>query len=384
MTVLAGFVFVFSAAVLLYVIAGYPLLLHWMARGHSRPVHKDDVLRTVSVVIAVRNGVKFAADKLNSVLALRYPPELIEIIVVSDGSDDGTDEVVAQFRSRGVQLFRVPRGGKGSAVNAGIARARNEILILTDIRQRLHPDSLRNLVACFGDPEVGAVSGELSILRGDTEEEADTGLYWKYEMWMRRGMSAIHSTFGTNGPFYGLRRSLAVSIPPDTLLDDVYLPLAGYFAGKRIVLEESAKVLDYPTSLQSEFRRKVRTQAGLYQTLRLYPQLLTRRNPMRLHFASGKFGRLLMPWALVLMAASSLALPNPLRLILLIAQSCFYLMALLDLLLPEGWRLKRFTSPIRTFVVLMIAAALAVRVFFVPARELWKETQVRKVENPII
>jgi uncharacterized protein YhhL (DUF1145 family) len=140
----------------------------------------------------------------------------------------------------------------------------------------------------------------------------------------------------------------------------------------------------YPTSLQSEFRRKVRTQAGLYQTLRLYPQLLTRRNPMRLHFASGKFGRLLMPWALVLMAASSLALPNPLRLILLIAQSCFYLMALLDLLLPEGWRLKRFTSPIRTFVVLMIAAALAVRVFFVPARELWKETQVRKVENPII
>ena len=383
MTTLATFLFVFSAAVLLYVIAGYPLLLHWMARRHTLPVAKDDVLRTVSIVIAVRNGEKFAADKLNSVLRLNYPQELIEVIVVSDGSDDATDSIVKEFAGRGVQLIRLPRGGKAAAINAGISQARNEILILTDIRQRLHPDSVRNVIACFGDPKVGTVSGELSILKGQSEEEADTGLYWKYEMWMRRGMSAIHSTFGSNGPFYGMRRSHAVPLPPETLLDDVYLPMPSYFEGQRIILEESAKAFDYPTSLESEFRRKVRTQAGLYQTLQFYPNLLTQAHPMWLHFASGKFGRLLMPWALLLMGIASFGLPAPWRTLALAAQSCFYLLALLDLVLPEGQPVKRFTSPLRTFIVLMIAAALAVRVFFVPPRDLWKETRVRKVEHPV-
>ncbi len=384
MTLFAICIFVLSAAAFLYVLAGYPLLLHWMAQRTSNPVIKDDVLRSVSVVIAVRDGVKFAADKLNSVLQLDYPRELVEIIVVSDGSEDGTDEVVAQFAGRGVQLIRLPRGGKAAAVNAGIARARNEILILTDIRQRLRADSVRNLIACFGDPHVGTVSGELSILQGESEEEADTGLYWKYEMWMRRGMSAIHSTFGSNGPFYGMRRSLAVTIPPDTLLDDVYLPMPGYFAGQRIILEETAKAFDYPTSLESEFGRKVRTQAGLYQTLQLYPQLITRPNPMRFHFASGKFGRLIMPWALLLVAISSFGLPQPLRWVVLAAQALFYMLALVDLILPEGFALKRVTSPLRTFSMFMIAAALAVKVFFVPPRDLWKQTRVRKVENPVL
>lgn len=381
MTLAATIVFCLSAALLLYVIGGYPLVLDVLARTHRRPVHKDDVTRSVSIVIAVRNGAPFLAEKLDSILALDYPKDRIETIVVSDGSDDRTDEIARAYADRGVRFWRVPRGGKPAALNFGISKASNETLVLTDVRQKLAPDSLRRLVACFGDPAVGAVSGELSILRGATNEEADIRLYWNYEVWIRRRMSSIDSTFGANGPFYAIRRSLAVPIPPDTLLDDVYLPLSAFFKGYRIVLEDSAKAYDYPTDLHSEFGRKVRTQAGLFQILRFYPQLLGSSNRMRFHFLSGKYGRPAIPWLLLLIAISSFWLPRPFGLLALTWQAAFYAIASLDAFLPAWFPLKSISSPVRTFVVLVLASLAAVRIFFVPPRDLWKETRVRKVDG---
>ncbi len=370
-------IFLGSTAGILYVLAGYPLLLPRIASRHMRVIRKDDVPRTVSVVLAVRNGEKFLASKLQSILSANYPRELMQITVVSDGSDDATDRIASSFANEGVAFYRNERKGKPAAVNTGIAHSTGEILILTDVRQILHPDSIRNVVACFGDESVGAVSGELSIREGLSREEADTGLYWRYEVFIRRHMSRIDSTFGTNGPFYALRRSLAVRIPEDTLLDDVYLPLAAFFQGYRLILEDSAKAFDFPTDLSSEFRRKVRTQAGLYQILQHYPQLLSSGNRMRLHFLSAKFGRLMIPFLLILIALSSFGLPQPFRGIALLLQFAFYGTALLDSSIPQTSPLKRITSPIRTFVVLMAAAFLALQIFFVPPRALWKETKVR-------
>jgi biofilm PGA synthesis N-glycosyltransferase PgaC len=371
------FVFTTSVLAILYIIAGYPLLLARIAAHRARPVSKDAELRTVSFIIAVRNGEKFLAAKLRSIRELNYPRELIDIAVISDGSTDETDSIAQSFASDGVSFYRISPSGKPSAINLGIAHAKGEILILTDVRQKLHPDSLRNVVACFGDPSVGAVSGELSIHEGLSREEADTGLYWKYEVFIRKHMSRIDSTFGANGPFYAMRRSLAVHIPPDTLIDDVYLPLAAFFKGYRLVLEESAKAYDYPTNLNSEFKRKVRTQAGLYQILQQYPNLLSSSNRMRFHFISGKFARLLIPFFLILIALTTFGLPEPFRQIALAGQVAFYLLALVDSWLPQSATLKRLTSPIRTFVVLMAAALMGIQVFFVPPRKLWKETKVR-------
>lgn len=378
---IATTIFVASAALVIYLVAGYPVLLALLSRVKRRSIAKDDVLRPVSVVIAVRNGENFIADKLDSLLALDYPRDLVEIIVISDGSSDRTDEIARGYDDRGVQLWRLPRGGKATALNFGIGKARNEILVLTDVRQKLARDSVRQLVKCFGDPKVGAASGKLCILDGETDGESSTGLYWKYEVALRKGMSAIGSTFGTNGPFYAMRRALAVPIPTDTLLDDVYLPLAAFFRGYRLILEESAQAFDYPTSLQSEFRRKVRTQAGLFQILRLYPQMLRRQNPMRFHWVSAKFGRLALPWLLLLMLVTSLGLPAPLNAWFFIGQVVFYLIAALDYVLPEWLPFKRVTSLARTFVVLVISSLSAVRVFFVAPQKLWKETQVRKVSG---
>ena len=145
---------------MLYVIAGYPLLLSFLARRFPKPVRKQDFCPSVSVVIPVRNGAPYIHRKLTSVLQLDYPAEKLEILVVSDGSTDSTDTLTQQFASRGVRLLHVPPGGKPAALNAGIPLTRNQIILLTDIRQELEPASLRRLLSCFADPHVGVVSGE--------------------------------------------------------------------------------------------------------------------------------------------------------------------------------------------------------------------------------
>ncbi len=377
MTTISTLVFIISLAGIVYVLAGYPLLLALMARHGGKPIVKDSQVRSVSFVIAVRNGEKFITAKLRSILSLNYPRESMQIVVVSDGSSDATDDLASAFLAEGVEFYRIESSGKAAAMNMGISHATGEILILTDVRQTLHPDSVRNLVSCFGDPTVGAASGELCIRAGVETAEADTRLYWKYEVFIRKQMSRIDSTFGTSGPFYALRRSLAVMIPADTLLDDVYLPLAGFFRGYRIIMDESAKAYDYPTGLNSEFKRKVRTQAGLYQILHQYPQLLSKSNRMRFHFLSAKFGRLTIPFFLIAMAIATFSLPEPLQELALIAQILFYSAAIFDLWIPNGMAVKRITSPIRSFVVLITAAFFACKIFFTPPRKLWKETKVR-------
>jgi cellulose synthase/poly-beta-1,6-N-acetylglucosamine synthase-like glycosyltransferase len=371
-------VFALAFLTIVYVLFGYPLLLAFIARRHDHPIRKDDKLRTVSIIIPVRNGAKFIERKLECLLALNYPRELIEIVVVSDDSDDGTDEIVSKFEGRGVRLLRVSRGGKAAAINQGVPLTASEILVFSDVRQIVDPDCLRNLVACFADPGIGSVSAQLSIVDEQSHEEMNTSLYWKYELWLRTRMYRIDSTFGTTGAFYGLRRSLWQPFPPGVLIDDAYLPLkAAFFRGYRIVYEPTAKIYDFPTALDSEFRRKVRTQAGLYQLLKLMPELFGSRNRMRLHFLSGKYGRAVVPHCLILMALSTFGLPPGIRLWAALGQVAFYLAALLDPLVPAKFPLKKITSPIRTFVVLMTASFLALRILFVPATSLWKETKVR-------
>jgi hypothetical protein len=173
-----------------------------------------------------------------------------------------------------------------------------------------------------------------------------------------------------------MRRALATPLPPDTLNDDMFLPLGAFFRGYRVIFDESALAFDYPTALASEFRRKVRTLAGVYQIVGFYPALLGPRNRTWIHFFSHKLARLLMPWALVAAAISAIFLPAPWNTVALAAQMLAYLLALADVALPSGLPLKRVTAPLRTFTVLMAASLCALAILFVPARMLWRETRV--------
>ena len=368
--------FFVCVALVVYFVMGYPLVLAFLARRKAKPVANGLELRTASFIIPVHNGARFLRRKLESILALDYPRQLIEILVVSDGSTDETKEIAVEFAAAGVQLLLIPRSGKAAALNSAVPRLSGEILILTDVRQDLEPQSLRFLTAPFHDRNVGVVSGELILRAGDTQSEADVGLYWRYESWIRRNLSALDSMFGATGPFYAIRRELFRPIPEDILLDDVYLPMSAFFSGYRLIVEPRALAYDYPMTRQREFDRKVRTLGGNYQLLFRMPRLLTFRNRLLWHFLSYKVGRLLLPWLILLTFAASLKLPAPWNAVVVGIQLFFCVLALLDSSVPQRSLLKRLSSPARTFLVLMAATVKGLKVLFVPPRALWKVTDI--------
>ena len=371
----AAIVFLASLSFTVYILFAYPLLLALLAR-HDHTIDKHFEPKTVSVLLCVYNGEPWIRDKLLSILQLDYPRDLLQVMVISDGSSDGTDDIVRQFAGDGVELLRVPRGGKAAALNAGLRAARGEILFFTDVRQPLDPGCLKSLVGCLGDPSVGAACGHVYFLGSPEEQQAHMGLYWRYEKWIRLNHTRIHSIQAGTGCLYAMRRELAAPIPPDTLLDDTYLPLCAFFRGYRFVFDTGAIAYEYPTTLDTEFRRKVRTLAGIYQLIGFFPALIGAGNRMWIHFVSHKLGRLLMPFALILMAISSFGLPGWWRVAAVTVQVACYLLAALDSWIPRSWPIKRLSSLARTFVVLMAASLCAVAIFFVPARKLWKETRV--------
>jgi poly-beta-1,6-N-acetyl-D-glucosamine synthase len=351
------------------------LLLAVLAR-RDHAIRKRLEPKTVTVLLTVHNGEKWMCGKLESILALDYPHELLQILVISDGSTDATDAIVRKFGLRGVELLPVVHEGKAAALNAGMQQARGDVLFFTDVRQPLDPGCLKSLVGCLGDPAVGAACGHVYFLGTEAEQQAHMGLYWTYEKWIRRMHTRIHSIQAGTGCIYAMRRELAAPIPPDTLLDDSYLPLCAFFRGYRFVFDPGAIAYEYPTTLDAEFHRKVRTLAGIYQLIYLFPKLISPANRMWIHFISHKLGRLIAPFALILMVASSFRLPDLWRWLAVGAQALFYLLAALDPLIPAGWPAKRLSSLARTFVVLMAASLCAIAIFFVPARRLWRETRV--------
>jgi poly-beta-1,6-N-acetyl-D-glucosamine synthase len=369
--------FFFTAlAILIYVIAGYPFVLGILAGINPKPVRKAHQRKSVSILVAVRNGERFIIDKIESLLQLDYPKELIEIIVVSDGSTDRTASLVQTFVSDRLHLFEISRGGKCAALNEAISHAQNEILLLTDVRQILSPGSLQLLINCFADSSVGVASGELKIRAALDSSETSTGLYWRYESWIRTKLSKIDSMFGATGPIYAMRRDLAIAIPVDILLDDMYLPLSAFFRGYRLVQEPLAVAFDFPTTREVEFKRKVRTLGGNYQILLAYPQLLGWQNRMWFHFMSYKFARLTLPWVFILLLVSSFYSPSPWRWAFLAAQAIFYFLALIDPWIADRLGLKRLTSTARTVVAMLLATVWGLSVLFVPPKTLWKETKI--------
>jgi cellulose synthase/poly-beta-1,6-N-acetylglucosamine synthase-like glycosyltransferase len=377
---LAAVLLAVASAIVFYIIAGYPILLAFLTRRAAPPVQKDQGFRTtVSVLMAVRDGEEFIRGKLECLLGLDYPSRLMEILVVSDGSTDATEAIAESFADRGVRLIRAPRAGKAAAVNAALRHASGEILFFTDVRQALEPGALSHLVANFADPSTGAVTGELHFLDPDrTGEEADMELYWRYELLVRRRHSRIDSTFSATGCIYAIRHSLTAPIPPDTLSDDVLIPLRAFFRGYRVISDPEAIAFDHPTSEGGEFRRKLRTLAGLWQVHARLPELFTGADRMRFDFLSHRFARLVLPWAILLVWAATLALPeSPFRRFLLIDELALVALAALDYLVPKGLFLKRVSSPARSFLAMNLASLFAIGVFVVPPATFWRPTRVR-------
>jgi len=358
--------FWFSLAFIGYVYVGYPLVLMTWTRVRRRHLRSrvadcgfrppDFALPTVSIIVAARNEAKRLAARIDNLLALDFPAGRRQIIVALDGSTDDSDAILQRYGSA-VDVVSVPAGGKACALNAGAAPARHDILVFADARQRFADDALRELLAPFQDPMIGGVTGELlldaeAVLFSNRRRQADrrttrrggserrqlltstigdgVGLYWRYEKALRRMESAVGSTLGATGAIYAIRRASWTDLPPDTLLDDVLIPMRVVLNGYRVVFAERARAFDRAAGdADTEARRKIRTLAGNFQLLKLEPRLLLPwRNPVWLQFVSHKLGRLFVPYAMLGLFASSLALARrPVYAAVVAAQVAFYLLA---------------------------------------------------------
>ncbi len=328
-----------SLAFIVYAYVGYPLALAGAARLAPRPVRKraPGVAPGVSIVIAARNEARRLPARIDNLLSLDYEGPK-QIIVVSDGSTDDTAAALAPYAGV-VEVIDIPHSGKAAAVNAGVARARHNLLVFADARQTFAHDALRQLVANFSDPRVGGVTGELVL---DCEHDAGAlgasavaegvGLYWRYEKWIRRQESLLHSTLGATGAIYALRRELWTPLPPGTLLDDVLAPMRAVLQGARVIFDDTALAYDrVAANAEEEQRRKTRTIAGNYQILALEPRLLNPwRNPVWVQYVSHKISsRMLVPFALIacLLSSAALAPRHPVYAAALSGQLAFYLLA---------------------------------------------------------
>ncbi len=351
-------VFWTSFALIAYAYVGYPLWLRAFAR--RRPVSCGMYLPRVSVVMAARNEEKNVTLKLRNLEYLDYPKELLEIIVVSDGSTDRTAEVLLRSPERVVSVILPEPVGKAEALNRGVARASGELILFLDARQRLDPNALSELASCFADPSVGAVSGELLLEDGDGLPSPDgLGIYWRIEKLTRKLESASGSVVGATGAIYAIRRHLYEPIPPGTLLDDVLIPMQVARSGGRVIFHPGAIARDtiFPDA-SKEFGRKVRTLTGNYQLLRLAPWLLTAQNPLLFRLISHKLLRLAVPLLLLCLILAAALSPGMFYRTAFATQVVFYSVALLGLLAPAARR-QRAVSVAYTFTMLNVAAALA-------------------------
>lgn len=290
-----------------YTYVGYPLLVGALARIRPLRTEKDPTYTPmVSALLPAYNVAGYLDAKLDSLLALDYPADKFEILVLSDGSNDGTDEILERRSKENPRIRYIrseQRKGKPSGLNVMKKEARGDILLMTDARQPVAPDSLRALVQYFVDPNVGCVSGNL-VLEGD----AGSGVYWRYENWIREQEAAFRSMVGVTGPIYAIRKEDLPELPEDIILDDLYTPMKLRLAGKKLLFEKSAVAVDQAFDDDREFGRKARTLAGNYQAFARLPQLMNPfANPAFLETFSHKLLRLAGPALLATLAASSVS-----------------------------------------------------------------------------
>ena len=365
-------VFWLSTALIAFTYVGYPMLLWVIARRRSRPVLKAAYQPAISIVMAARNEGRRLPQKLENLRRLDYPAHLVQVIVVSDGSQDDTEEVL---RQRGADLTAIilPKSvGKAVALNAAVATATGELLVFLDVRQTVDPDALQELTANFADAGVGAVSGELLLKDSTSSGTGDAvGLYWKIEKVVRRLESESGSVVGVTGALYAIRRSLFTELPPKLILDDVLVPMRIAKMGWRVLFEPKAIARDTIfVERGKEFNRKVRTLTGNYQLLQIAPWLLTPRNPLLLRFLCHKMLRLVVPLLLLVSLVSSLLAAGLLFKVLFWLQVAIYLAAVVGHKIPTSKRF-RVVAVATTFVTLNAAAAVALYNFLSGKDEVW-------------
>jgi cellulose synthase/poly-beta-1,6-N-acetylglucosamine synthase-like glycosyltransferase len=368
-------VFWLSLVLVGYSYLGYPAWLWLRGRIRPRPVRTGPYDGSITVVMVVRNESSVLEAKVRNLIHLNHSADRPEIIVVSDGSIDRTNQILSGLEATGNlrAIYRQEPRGKAAGLNEAMRAAHGEVVVFMDARQEIEPDAVRLLAENFADPAVGCASGELILGNlGAQEHDAGMGLYWKVEKVIRQMESFSGSVVGATGALYAVRRSLLVSVPEETILDDVFIPMHVLRQGARVVFDSRARAWDVADQgREREFSRKVRTLTGNYQLLQLAPWLLTSSNPVRFEFVSHKLTRLFVPFALIAVLLASLVIPGAFYRSALGLQLLFYGSAVWALLFPRKGPFGKVADAALSFILLNAAAVVAFSNFVARRNVVW-------------
>ncbi len=343
-----------ALALIFYAYLGYPLLLLVCSPLFRRPPSRmdEEYCPTVSIVMAAYNEAAHMRQKLQNCLALDYPREKLEILIGSDGSDDGTNDIVREFADQGVVLLALePRRGKMAAINRTVQQARGEVCLFSDVSERFDRDALRKLVRHLADPSIGLVAGNHIFDKQKSGLALGTAVYRQFKRFLWSVESRIYSSCRCDGPIYVCRRELFPYPADGTINDDIAVPLGVLSQGKRIVFERAAVVRGVPHAATSQFfRQKIRCNAGRYQLLARFPAMF-RPWPVRrwLIFMSHHVVPMFVPWFMVIALLANVALwftGHSLYQALLVLQLGFYSIAAIGYLAEQrGWHLPPLAVP---------------------------------------
>jgi cellulose synthase/poly-beta-1,6-N-acetylglucosamine synthase-like glycosyltransferase len=295
-----------------YAYAGYPVLLAVLPRRRAnasgRVPRPDAELPLVSITVPVYNEEASIAETLNRILAADYPRARVQVLVVSDGSTDGTDDIVRSYAGQGVDLLRVDeRRGKNAAENAARRLLRGDVIVNTDASVRVHPAAIRHLVAALDDPDVGVASArDVSVGGAAAASNAGETAYVGYEMWVRDLETRAGGIVGASGCLYAIRAPLHAFAVPEVLSRDFTAALVARREGYRAVsVRDALCIVPRGASLGREYERKVRTMTRGIATLIHNRDLLdpVRHGGFAWMLLSHKLCRWLLPWASLAMVA---------------------------------------------------------------------------------
>jgi cellulose synthase/poly-beta-1,6-N-acetylglucosamine synthase-like glycosyltransferase len=320
----------------IFAFVGFPLVVLLLGAIMRRGYASGPVTPAVDVLIAAYNEAEGIEAKIRNALEQRYPTDRLRVVVVDDGSTDGTPERVEALADARVTLVRgTARGGKIGALNAGIAACTAEVVLLTDANSDFEPDAVARLVEPFADPAVGGVCGNQQNRRGKGALALGETLYWEYDKLLKRMETRTGSIVAADGSIYAIRRDLWETIPKG-VTDDFFVSTGVVAAGRRLVFAESARAIEAPLERGGDhYRRRVRITQQAMHSLAMRRSLM---NPARhgvyaLVLVGHKvLRRLASPAIFLCLPATVLALPGGwLYALALLAQISVYVLAAL------GW-----------------------------------------------
>jgi cellulose synthase/poly-beta-1,6-N-acetylglucosamine synthase-like glycosyltransferase len=382
-------IFWLSLALLSYTYLGYPIILFvcyalaqlysdilFLMSRQERRISRVMASETLGVtfVIAAFNEESHLRAKLANLRQMAYPAEKLQVIFVSDGSTDGTNELLRSFADPFVEaVFLSERSGKPLALNYGVERAKHDILVFSDVSTLFAPEAVSNLIRHFCDPKIGGVCGSVQLL-GSEESEQTEGTYWRFERVLRLMESRLGATVNASGAIYALRKRCFVPLRAGDLIDDFMIPMNARKSGYKVIEDPEAVATEFSAeTVKGEFTRRARLAVGSFRALRRM-ELASLRGFTGFAFVSHKLLRWLLPFFLVSMMASNMfLLGRPFYRAAFVAQVAFYMWGSLGFMFHEQMKKVRFA--LFAYFLLTVHLAFLVgfwRCFFGEHKTTWE------------